>query len=66
MIFSTSFYVLEHLVAGCSAGSMPHGDAAGQDAFDGAPVKGAHDWGRDSDSFQFPKEIKVLLSLSGQ
>lgn len=34
---------LEHLLAGCSTGSIPHGDATGQDALNCDPIEGARD-----------------------
>ena len=35
----------QDLPAGRRAAPVPHGDAAGQDALDGAPVERAHDGG---------------------
>ncbi len=49
-LLSCSHYPLKGLVAGRVAGAIPHSDAAGQNALDGASVEGAHDGGRGSGS----------------
>ncbi len=43
-LLSCSHYPLEGLAVGRVAGAIPHSDAAGQDALDGASVEGAHEW----------------------
>ncbi len=47
-LLSCSHYPLKGLAAGRVAGTIPHRDAASQDALDGASVEGAHDGGRGS------------------
>ncbi len=48
-IFSAALTIRwEGLAAGRVAGTIPHSDAASQNALDGASVEGAHDGGRGS------------------
>lgn len=42
---------LHGLLAGASAGTVPHSDAAGQDALNGTSVESVHDSGRSSCNF---------------
>ena len=48
------------------AASIPHSDAAGQDALDGASVEGAHDGGGGWCSLQLAEEVEAPLGLLGQ
>ena len=54
------------LPAGRVAGTIPHSDAASQDALDGASVEGAHDGELGSGSSQFAKEVETLLWFLGK
>ncbi len=65
-LLSCSHYPLEGLAVGRVAGAIPHSDAAGQDALDGASVEGAHDGGRGSGSSEFAEEVETLLCFLGQ
>ena len=60
-LLSCSHYALKGLPAGRVAGTIPHSDAAHQNALDGASVEGAHDGGWGSDSSQFAEEVETLL-----
>ncbi len=60
-LLSCSHYPLKGLAAGRVAGTIPHSDAASQDALDGASVEGAHDGGRGSGSSEFAEEVETLL-----
>ncbi len=65
-ILSCSHYALEGLAAGRIAGTIPHSDAACQDALNGASVEGAHDRSQGSGSSQFVEEVEMLLCFLGQ
>ena len=60
-LLSCSHYALQSLPAGRVAGAIPHSDAAGQNALDGASVEGVHDGGWGSGSPQFAEEVETLL-----
>uniref|UniRef100_A0A8C1C164 Circadian locomoter output cycles protein kaput n=1 Tax=Cyprinus carpio carpio TaxID=630221 RepID=A0A8C1C164_CYPCA len=60
-LLSCSHYALQSLPAGRVAGAIPHSDAAGQNALDGASVEGVHDGGWGSGSPQFAVEVETLL-----
>ncbi len=65
-LLSCSHYPLKGLAAGRVAGTIPHSDAASQNALDGASVEGAHDGGRGSGSSEFVEEVETLLCFLGQ
>ncbi len=54
-LLSCSHYPLKGLAAGRVAGTVPHSDAASQDALDGA-----------SGSSEFAEEVETLLCFLGQ
>ncbi len=60
-----SYYPLKGLAAGRIAGTIPHSDAASQNALDGASVEGAHDMGWSSGSSEFAEEVETLLCFLG-
>lgn len=61
-----SHYVLQSFSAGCSATSIPHGDAAGQNAVSGGSVEGVHNGDLGFGSSQHVAKIEALLSFLGQ
>ncbi len=65
-LLSCSHYPLKGLAAGCVAGTIPHSDAARQNALNGASVEGTHDGGRGSGSSEFAEEVETLLCFLGQ
>uniref|UniRef100_A0A9J7ZV02 Uncharacterized protein n=1 Tax=Cyprinus carpio carpio TaxID=630221 RepID=A0A9J7ZV02_CYPCA len=65
-LLSCIHYALKGFPAGRVAGTIPHSDAARQNALDGASFEGAHDGGRDSGSSQFAEEVEMLLCFLGQ
>ncbi len=65
-LLSCSHYPLKGLAAGRVAGTIPHSDAASQNALVGASVETAHDGGRGSGSSEFAEEVETLLCFLGQ
>ncbi len=60
-LLSCSHYPLKGLAAGRVAGTIPHSDAASQNA-----LEGAHDGGWGSGSSEFAEEVETLLCFLGQ
>lgn len=54
---------IQGLAAGDGAGAVPHSDAAGPDALNGASVEGVHNGGRGSCSCQFPQKVESQYCL---
>lgn len=61
MIFSATLSALLGHASGNGAGSVPHGDAAAQDALNGASIKAIHNGGRHSCSSQFLQKVESLF-----
>uniref|UniRef100_A0A3B3D215 VWFA domain-containing protein n=1 Tax=Oryzias melastigma TaxID=30732 RepID=A0A3B3D215_ORYME len=56
-----SHNALQRLPAGCSAGSVPHSDTAGQDALNGSCVEGLYDGVRNLSPLQFAEEVQAYF-----
>ncbi len=65
ILLTCSRYPLKGLAAGRVASTLPHSDAASQNALDGASVEGTHDGGRSSSSSEFAEEVEMLLCFLG-
>ncbi len=65
-LLSCSHYSLKCLAAGRVESTIPHSDAASQNALDGASVEGAHEGGRGSGSSQFAEKVETLMCFLGQ
>lgn len=59
-------YALQGFPVVVSAAPAPHGDTAGQDALDGAPVECAHDGWGSSRLPEFAEEVEALLCFLRQ
>ncbi len=65
-LLSCSHFSLKCLATGRVSSTIPHSDAASQNALYGASVEGADDGGRGSGSSQFAEEVEMLLCFLGQ
>src|SRR4029434_11081912 len=59
-------YALQCFPAVFSAATAPHSDAAGQDAFNGAPVECVQDGYGSFHSLELAEEVKALLGFLRQ